>query len=757
MMLALQRAAGNRAVGQMLVDATGRRTGPRLLSRDPLVSGVSVTELPGEQHNRDIAVNGSTVLTADLRSGGTLTLTTHYTPDTGPGQSVLRIVVHAPAGAVVLLNKATFRKTMDAAASRWSIRVNQDVNPDVERHVEAGTWTQEVASDPPPAPKTAPVATLPPPAPKPKPKPREAAPPPPSKLDIVRKHLSESRWDTDDLAAELSDADLARLAPKERVDLIAEIASGIVVGDEDETTIDRLLEMTPSAEYTMVGDLLLGRKKLLETLDGAIDGEEYKRYLTALTQLFVGPRTERELLGAIESAPELVWTGSGVHVEKATYQVSWTDDGKIHIRRWLGLVAMQMEAPPIDVRPSDIVVVRFMYDDPDADAKAGQFRPMPAAAFVGLVNLQFKRDAWLAVNVAFIVGGVGGVIGGATRLARFLAALDVLVNTANIAIDMYRAQIAATQRGRTFLRAWDTVQMMIAVYGLARVAMHIPQVIRNARAMWRAARPGVLEHGSTTAANEMEKSLTKIEQALEDAEQEAKVNPPGNESPAGAPHTDATPGAPEGKPAVTDSPVSSATPAPPRKLRLMHGTEQKGFEGLGGLGEGKIDVTKAPGAHQDLGRGFYLTTDEATAAEYGVQRNLQATAGKGGGMTHVLAYDVALEDLGNVVDIRPGGRFRADWEKFIEQPPFRTPPGVSPPAGMESRRAFLTGFGAERRGIVFEEFLASIDQKGADAIIGPLGEPPFTGITAGHEATQVCIRSQTAADKLNALMRGAGH
>ena len=37
----------------------------------------------------------------------------------------------------------------------------------------------------------------------------------------------------------------------------------------------------------------------------------------------------------------------------------------------------------------------------------------------------------------------------------------------------------------------------------------------------------------------------------------------------------------------------------------MHGTDQQGFEGLGGLEDGKIDVTRRPGEHQDFGRGFY--------------------------------------------------------------------------------------------------------------------------------------------------------
>ena len=44
-------------------------------------------------------------------------------------------------------------------------------------------------------------------------------------------------------------------------------------------------------------------------------------------------------------------------------------------------------------------------------------------------------------------------------------------------------------------------------------------------------------------------------------------------------------------------------------------------------------VAHAAGEHQDFGRGFYMTTDRATAEAYGVDRNLKASAGKGAGMT----------------------------------------------------------------------------------------------------------------------------
>lgn len=553
-MLRLQRAVGNRAVVSALQRA-GRAGQPpgallrrparsaRILARQsagPAISGVSVHTQDVSDRTKAIIVNGRKVLTVDLQAGGSIRLSSRFDPAVGPGFDVLRITVHAPAGARSLLNLAAgdgggpaYQEIMSAAAQRWIIRVETEVAADVEAHIAAGVRVEEVASDPPPLaesgwPVDAPNVKGPPPA---RPAPKQAAAddapsPPPDRAGVVLQHMREGRWDTDDLADELTQAEMASLSPTERVDLIAEVGSGFIVGDEDETTIDRLLETTPAWDDGAVAQLLTASPSLLKSLDDAIDGEEYTRYVKALTQILIHARTEQQLEADIESAPELAWTGPGFHPDKATYKIEWTDDGQIRIRRWLGAIGLQMEAAPVVVRPGDLVVVRFVYDEPEADAKAGSFRAMPAAAFVGLVNMQFRRDAWLAVNVGFIVGGVGGVVGGATRLAQLLAALDVAVNAVNIGVDAYRAQIAASgPRGQRFLRAWDTLQMLIVVYGLARVVARLPQAVRNVRQLWNGATGELLEHQSYTAVGDTEKKLRTLEQSVGDVQAEAASDP----------------------------------------------------------------------------------------------------------------------------------------------------------------------------------------------------------------------------------------
>jgi hypothetical protein len=183
------------------------------------------------------------------------------------------------------------------------------------------------------------------------------------------------------------------------------------------------------------------------------------------------------------------------------------------------------------------------------------------------------------------------------------------------------------------------------------------------------------------------------------------------------------------------------------RIRLSHGTEQRGFEGLGGLTGGRIDVAHAHGEQQDLGQGFYLTMDHETARVYASERGDQ----RGGSLQHVLTFELPAADLGVVVDIRVGGTHRERWEAFLRQRP-EFPASYTPP-GLETNRALLR-LNPERRGVVFEDFLRGIGMQDADTVIAPLGDDVFTGITnPSGTTTQVCIRSQRVADRVNEQIR----
>jgi hypothetical protein len=184
------------------------------------------------------------------------------------------------------------------------------------------------------------------------------------------------------------------------------------------------------------------------------------------------------------------------------------------------------------------------------------------------------------------------------------------------------------------------------------------------------------------------------------------------------------------------------------RLRLMHGTGQKGLEGIGAVGLGHIDVKHALGESRDLGRGFYLSTDKAIAESYAQLRSK-------GGMQHVLQFEVPVNDLGKVVDIRRGGQFHEQWQRFLDEDAYSAVFGIPVPLRTTTVRSFLTvGRGIEQRSRAFERFLEKIGMDDADTILASSGNDLFK-TAAGHGPTQVCIRSQKVANRLNSIIRGS--
>jgi hypothetical protein len=186
------------------------------------------------------------------------------------------------------------------------------------------------------------------------------------------------------------------------------------------------------------------------------------------------------------------------------------------------------------------------------------------------------------------------------------------------------------------------------------------------------------------------------------------------------------------------------------RLRLMHGTGQKGFEGIGAVGKGRIDVKYASGDPKDLGPGFYLSTDKKIAEDFAKLRGRRE-----GELQHVLSFEVSVQDLGKVVDIRRGGRFHDEWQRFLDEDAFTAIFGAPVPFYKTAVRTYLTtGKGPDARSHAFELFLKKIGMRNADTILAPSGADVYRAVAVGRDSMQVCIRSQRVADRLNAIIRG---
>lgn len=101
-------------------------------------------------------------------------------------------------------------------------------------------------------------------------------------------------------------------------------------------------------------------------------------------------------------------------------------------------------------------------------------------------------------------------------------------------------------------------------------------------------------------------------------------------------------------------------------------------------------------------------------------------------------------DLGDVVDVRPRGQHADAWKKYLDQP-------FSPHTKM-TIGDYIRGTGVELRGEHFERFLQSIGKQNADVVIGPIGTPETSGGAASQRGTQMVIRSQRVADRLNQMI-----
>lgn len=200
----------------------------------------------------------------------------------------------------------------------------------------------------------------------------------------------------------------------------------------------------------------------------------------------------------------------------------------------------------------------------------------------------------------------------------------------------------------------------------------------------------------------------------------------------------------------SEAKVSAKGALKPKRLKLFHGSSQKGFEGLH---RGRIDVRASTHENQDFGHGFYMSEDIAVAEQAASSRNLA----RGGGMQHIMSWDIAESELGTIVDIRPGGAQRQLWEQFLKQRPSvaKLSPRLAGEKNFATNRAYLESIGSEQRGVVFEEFLKQNDLSDADVIMGEIGGAATTGAAAptSGPSTQIVIRSQRIADKLNQQAR----
>ena len=171
-----------------------------------------------------------------------------------------------------------------------------------------------------------------------------------------------------------------------------------------------------------------------------------------------------------------------------------------------------IQAEEVQLDPFEMIAVRFLYPEEYAGAERDQTIYMPAINLRSLHRHQFRGDMQTTVDVGLLFAGGVGLIGAGTRLARAIAAFDLAVGAADLVINNFRHDIARSEEGRDFLAAWDIVSTLIAVYGIARAAIEVPQAVQRARRAWQRLR-GVR---STTSLGHLEDSVDEVLDAADE-------------------------------------------------------------------------------------------------------------------------------------------------------------------------------------------------------------------------------------------------
>jgi hypothetical protein len=167
-------------------------------------------------------------------------------------------------------------------------------------------------------------------------------------------------------------------------------------------------------------------------------------------------------------------------------------------------------------------------------------------------------------------------------------------------------------------------------------------------------------------------------------------------------------------------------------ITLYHGGPMKSVESL----DKGINTAKNADPH-DFGPGFYTSSERAAGEAY-AQRGHEKT-GEPGAIAEV---HVRTQDLGRIVDVRPGGAHRKAWEDFLASPMV---PGIS--------WSDMIPTNADMRPYAFETFLRQSGLADADTIFGPIGDA-YTAGTTGGATTQIAIRSAAVAAHLDRLGLG---
>jgi hypothetical protein len=316
----------------------------------------------------------------------------------------------------------------------------------------------------------------------------------PENIRILLQKLKTCESDVDDLTAKLTDSDMSKyLCAQERKDLIKCIANGTRVGTEDEQSIIRLIKTTPLIQKNELIGLIEKESKILKNLHSSIDGDELTEYYKELIILYRLSKTKEfwdnitKNFDKIESGQQkktvtewaklkvFFWLDVGIIDYITEGRIVYNneeikDNNRLKFDQYTSYLTWSLnELKNIDLGPFEVIRLHFLSESEQLGIPKGEYADIPAIALRFLIQKQFNRDSWTAVNTAFVIGTMGS--GG---LATLWGKVDCVLGLGAILEDNYHNRLTKTPEGRVVINAWKILNVALLIRLGYKVTVTIP-------------------------------------------------------------------------------------------------------------------------------------------------------------------------------------------------------------------------------------------------------------------------------------------
>ncbi|MCP3920953.1 MAG: hypothetical protein GY714_00050, partial [Desulfobacterales bacterium] len=293
-------------------------------------------------------------------------------------------------------------------------------------------------------------------------------------------------------------------------------------------TLVRLLATAPVSDAKqIISGLGSSNSTLLERLEDKIHGDEYKQYHKILNSLYFQSMKPKEAAIKMEGAKELPWSDPGF-IEgywKARFyyhDIEITDKGKIRFKYYFTYIILQGEEQQVELDPLEMVAVRFYAGESETGAKESEVKFMPAINFMALIAKQFRNEVGIVADVLITMSGIGAIASAPSKGKKVMGALQVAFGLTDVVIREFRGKIAQFDEGKDFLKYWDMVTALVAIYSIGQLVGNLPGIFKNLRGKYAALRGKAIKNLDDAELKSFEDSIEIFLKKGDDAVEKAK-------------------------------------------------------------------------------------------------------------------------------------------------------------------------------------------------------------------------------------------